>query len=102
MTMQRWPPVVVGLLLAAPTLPLQAREAPVYRNGTILTMVGPAPTIAEAVVERGGRIVHVGALAAALRLAGAGARQVNLAGVISMGALLEWLRQHASSVPPGE
>jgi predicted amidohydrolase YtcJ len=117
-------------LTAAWTVPLQAREATVYRNGEILTMVGPTPTYAEALVERGGRIVHVGALAAAQRLAGTGGRQVNLggatllpgfidahghfvlashtllnadlAGVRSIGALLERLRQHASTVPAGE
>ena len=138
MPMQRWTPTVVRLLTAtltvqltaALTVPLQAREATVYRNGEIVTMVGPAPTYAEALVERGGRIVHVGALAAAQRLAGAGARQVDLggatllpgfidahghfvlashtllnadlAGVRSIGALLERLRQHASTVPAGE
>jgi len=54
--------------------------ATVYSGGDILTMAGDRPTYAEALVERGGRIVQVGPLAEALRLAGPGARRVNLAG----------------------
>jgi predicted amidohydrolase YtcJ len=52
----------------------------VYSGGDILTMAGDRPTYAEALVERGGRIVQVGPLAEALRLAGPGSRRVNLAG----------------------
>jgi hypothetical protein len=52
----------------------------VYSGGDILTMAGDRPTYAEALVERGGRIVQVGPLGEALRLAGPGARRVNLAG----------------------
>ena len=54
--------------------------ATVYSGGDILTMAGDRPTYAEALVERGGRIVQVGPLAEALRLAGPGPRRVNLAG----------------------
>ena len=43
-------------------------------------MVGDQPAYAEALVERGGRILQVGPLAEALRLAGPGARRVDLAG----------------------
>lgn len=43
-------------------------------------MAGPGPAYAQALVERGGRIVYVGPLAAAIRAAGAGARRVDLAG----------------------
>jgi predicted amidohydrolase YtcJ len=43
-------------------------------------MAGPAPAFAEALMEKGGRIVYVGPLAGAIKAAGGGARQVNLAG----------------------
>ncbi len=43
-------------------------------------MAGPTPRYAEALVERGGRIVYVGPLAGAIRAAGSGARRLNLAG----------------------
>jgi predicted amidohydrolase YtcJ len=43
-------------------------------------MAGPQPAYAEALVERGGRIVYVGPLAGAVRAAGGGAKRVNLAG----------------------
>ena len=51
-----------------------------YSGGDILTMAGPTPAYAEALVEKGGRIVYVGPLAGAVKAAGGGARQVNLAG----------------------
>jgi predicted amidohydrolase YtcJ len=54
--------------------------ATVYSGGEILTMVGDRPTYADALVEKGGRILQVGPLAEALRLAGPGARRVDLAG----------------------
>ena len=54
--------------------------ASLYSGGDILTMAGPQPTYAEALVERNGRIVYVGPLAGAQRAAGAHARRVDLAG----------------------
>jgi predicted amidohydrolase YtcJ len=54
--------------------------ATVYSGGEILTMAGDQPAYAEALVEKGGRILQVGPLAEALRLAGPGARRVDLAG----------------------
>ncbi len=57
-----------------------ATAATLYAGGPILTMAGPKPSYAEALVERGGRIVYVGPLAGAIRAAGGGARRVNLAG----------------------
>jgi predicted amidohydrolase YtcJ len=54
--------------------------ATVYGGGEILTMAGDQPTYAEALVVKGGRIVQVGVLAEALRIAGPGARRVDLAG----------------------
>jgi predicted amidohydrolase YtcJ len=56
------------------------RAATLYAGGPILTMAGPQPRYAEALVERDGRIVYVGPLAGAIRAAGAGAQRVNLAG----------------------
>jgi predicted amidohydrolase YtcJ len=43
-------------------------------------MAGPQASYAEALVERGGRIVYVGPLAGAIGAAGGGAKRVNLAG----------------------
>jgi predicted amidohydrolase YtcJ len=64
--------------VAAP--PQSAAAATLYSGGSILTMAGPQPAYAEALVERGGRIVYVGPLAGAVRAAGGGAKRVNLAG----------------------
>jgi predicted amidohydrolase YtcJ len=80
--------LVAGYLLPSLASPLQAAaaESPrrpavtLYSGGAILTMVGPQPRYAEALVERGGRILYVGPLAGALRAAGGGARRVDLAG----------------------
>ncbi len=54
--------------------------ATLYTGGPILTMAGPQPRYAEALVERDGRIVYVGPLAGAIQAAGGGMRRVNLAG----------------------
>ena len=64
----------------AAAAPMAAAAASLYAGGPILTMAGPTPTYAEALVERGGRIVYVGPLAGAIRAAGGGAKRVNLAG----------------------
>jgi predicted amidohydrolase YtcJ len=64
--------------VAAP--PAAASPATLYAGGPILTMAGPQPSYAEALVERGGRIVYVGPLAGAIRAGGGGAKRVNLAG----------------------
>lgn len=75
-----------ALLLAAPGLGLPAAlagpgpQATIYSGGEILTMVGDRPSYAEALVEHDGRILQVGPLAEALRIAGPGARRVDLAG----------------------
>jgi len=75
----------LALALAGGLQPLGAAEvaaevATVYAGGPILTMAGPTPRYAEALVERGGRIVYVGPLAGALKAAGGGARRLNLGG----------------------
>jgi predicted amidohydrolase YtcJ len=57
-----------------------APSATLYSGGEILTMAGPQPTYAAALVEREGRIVYVGPLAGAQKAAGAAARRVDLAG----------------------
>ncbi len=78
-----WPSFAAASRLATSTAasavpPLAA--ATLYFGGSILTMAGPTPAYAEALVERGGRIVYVGPLAGAIRAAGGGAKRVNLAG----------------------
>ena len=71
----------LALALAGGLQPLGAAEvATVYSGGAILTMAGPTPRYAEALVEQGGRIVYVGPLAGALKAAGGGARRLNLGG----------------------
>jgi predicted amidohydrolase YtcJ len=60
--------------------PAASPAATLYSGGDILTMAGPKPSYAEALVEKGGRILYVGPLAGAIKAAGADARQVNLAG----------------------
>ena len=72
-------------LIAATTMPVAAAAQPkpaatLYSGGDILTMAGPSPAYVEALVEQGGRILYVGPLAGAIKAAGGGARQVNLAG----------------------
>jgi predicted amidohydrolase YtcJ len=73
-----------GTASAAPPASGAAAPAPapatLYSGGPILTMAGPTPRYAEALVEQGGRIVYVGPLAGAIRAAGSGARRLNLAG----------------------
>ncbi|MFM9089546.1 MAG: amidohydrolase [Cyanobium sp.] len=75
---------VLGALEAVLPIPGALAQATpgatLYRGGDILTMAGPQPTYVEALVEKGGRIVYVGALAGARKAAGVGARDVDLAG----------------------
>ena len=56
---------------AAAAIPKAPAAATVNRCGDILTMSGPDPVLAEALVERGGRITYVAPLAGALRTADA-------------------------------
>ena len=74
----------MGLIGATATpvgaAPLPVPTATLYRGGNILTMAGPKPGYAEALVEKDGKILYVGPLAGAIKAAGAGARRVNLAG----------------------
>ena len=53
-------------------------ETTLYLGGPIVTL--EEPMYAQALVERGGQIVYVGGLEEARRIAGLGARQVNLEG----------------------
>ena len=77
MSSARWLRTAAALgALIATALPAEAAET-LYSGGDILTMAGAQPTYAEALVERGGRIVYVGALAGALKAAGTGARRVD-------------------------
>ena len=57
-----------------------ATAATLYTGGPILTMAGPQPRYAEALVERDGRIIYVGPLAGAIQAAGGGVKRVNLGG----------------------
>ncbi|MFN5163261.1 MAG: amidohydrolase [Cyanobacteriota bacterium] len=77
--------VGLGLIgtVASPVMAVpiaSAAAASLYSGGDILTMAGPKPVYAEALVEKGGRITYVGPLAGAIRAAGPAARKVNLAG----------------------
>jgi len=81
------PMAFAGLAAAAPlaAAPAAAAAPPLavatlYSGGPILTMAGPTPTYAEALVERGGQIRYVGSLAGALAAAGPGVRRIDLAG----------------------
>jgi len=74
------PLVPRGAVAASPALPAASPPPTLYSGGDILTMAGPAPAYAEALVEKGGRIVYMGPLAGAVKAAGGGARHVNLAG----------------------
>jgi hypothetical protein len=79
-------PTVAVLALGIAALPFPwalaqpTPRATLYSGGDILTMAGSQPTYAEALVEKGGRIVYVGGLAGARQAAGAGAQTVDLAG----------------------
>ena len=73
-----WPGFAAAAPLAAAKPPLAV--ATLYSGGPILTMAGPTPSYAEALVERGGQIRYVGSLAGALAAAGPGARRIDLAG----------------------
>ena len=52
----------------------------IYRNGSILTMAGTAPSYVEALAVRDGRIVFAGSTSGAAALKGAATRDVDLAG----------------------
>ncbi|MEB3193762.1 MAG: amidohydrolase [Cyanobacteriota bacterium] len=79
-------PSRIALALVLATTPIShavaapAPGATLYSGGDILTMAGPQPAYAEALVEKGGRIVYVGDLAGAKKVAGGGAKTVDLAG----------------------
>lgn len=60
----------------------------VFRNGAIYT-VNPTSPWAEAVVVRGKHIIHVGSETEALKLAGAGARIVDLKGRMLLPGFVE-------------
>lgn len=68
-----------GLTLAAPAV-AKDPGATLWHGGSILTMDGDEPTMAEAVVEREGKIVFVGPEAEARAVAGKGAKLHNLKG----------------------
>ena len=61
----------------------------VWHGGPIVTMDGPAPQIAEAVVTRDGAIVYVGNEAQALVVAGQDAQQRDLAGATMLPGFID-------------
>lgn len=109
--------------------PRPSAPATLYSGGDILTMVGPKPIYAEALVEKSGKILYVGPLAGAIKAAGPATRRINLAGhtllpgfidahghmvyygknqmdadlfgVKDIPELVARLRAHAASVPSG-
>ncbi|MFO7628896.1 MAG: amidohydrolase [Prochlorococcaceae cyanobacterium] len=70
----------LAALLASHAAAAEPMATTLYSGGDILTMAGDQPAYAEALVERGGRILQVGPLAEALRIAGPRARRLDLAG----------------------
>ena len=75
----------------APTPDLIESASPVtlYRNGTVLTMAGDEPSIAEALVEKDGRILFVGTLSEARKRAGVVAVDFDLRGATLMPGFIE-------------
>ena len=66
-----------------------ATTVTLYHNGTVLTMAGDEPSIAEALVEENGRIVFVGSLSKARERTGASAVDFDLNGATLMPGLIE-------------
>ena len=67
----------------------QENTAAVYYNGDIITMEGDSPQYAEAVAEKEGKIVFVGASDEAMKVAGAGHKMVDLNGKTLLPGLIE-------------
>lgn len=78
MQLARWL-AAAGLVVAAP-LTAQTPVATLWRGGTIITMDGETPQTVQAVVEQDGKIVFVGAEAAARRAAGRSVKTRDLKG----------------------
>lgn len=55
-------------------------KATVYFNGDIITMAGDQPNYAEALVEKDGKIIFVGASGEAMKTAGSGHKMIDLKG----------------------
>ncbi len=67
----------------------ETSPATLYFNGEILTMVGKAPAIVQALVERDGKIAFSGTLAEARTRAGEAAQTFDLAGQTLMPGFIE-------------
>ena len=65
------------------------QHSTLYYNGPILTMAGDEPVFAEALLEQGGRIVFVGALAEARKVSSTSTVDFDLAGSTLMPGLIE-------------
>lgn len=66
-----------------------ASSVTLYHNGTVLTMASDKPSIVEALVEDSGKIVFVGTLSEAKKLAGSKAVEFDLAGATLMPGFIE-------------
>lgn len=60
-----------------------------YHNGSILTMAGESPNLVDALVEKSGKIVFVGPLEQAKKIAGTAAEQFDLNGSTLIPGLIE-------------
>ena len=74
---------------AAADIKQSALSTTLYYNGAILTMAGNEPFLAEALVEKQGKIVFVGTLSEARERAGGQAVDFNLDGATLMPGLIE-------------
>jgi hypothetical protein len=72
--------LALGWLASAGTALAKDGATTLWRGGAIITMDGDQPVTAQAVVERDGKIVFVGAEAAARRMAGKAAKTRDLKG----------------------
>lgn len=71
---------VLALMLAGTSFPALAADTVLYRGGSIITMDGESPQLAEAVVTQDGRITFVGDEKKARKKAGSKAEVRDLAG----------------------
>lgn len=74
---------------AAADIKQSALSTTLYHNGAILTMAGSEPLLAEALVEKQGKIIFVGTLTEARELAGDQVVDFNLNGATLMPGLIE-------------
>ena len=64
-------------------------SATLYHNGTVLTMAGADPSVAEALIEEDGKIMYVGMLSEARKLTGPQVTEFDLDGATLMPGFIE-------------